>query len=79
VVVGGFNTNVNNGSHECCRFIHGILSWILTYPLAIHAGKRYLGGKYEYAVNLVSAIAIMGFAAYFIYMSLNLLTNTVLP
>ncbi|KUO83682.1 MAG: lysine transporter LysE [Caldivirga sp. MG_3] len=57
----------------------GILSWILTYPLAIHAGKRYLGGKYEYAVNLVSAIAIMGFAAYFIYMSLNLLTNTVLP
>jgi len=57
----------------------GILAWILTYPLAIHAGKRYLGGKYEYAVNLASAIAIMGFAAYFIYMGLNLLTNTVLP
>lgn len=51
----------------------GIMIWITTYPLAIYEGKRRLGGKYEYFVNLISASAILGFAAYFIYSGLKLL------
>ena len=49
----------------------GILTWLITYPLAVYTGKRYLGGRYEFIVKLASGIAIMGFALYFIYIGLT--------
>ncbi|WP_048062705.1 LysE family transporter [Caldivirga maquilingensis] len=57
----------------------GILAWIITYPLAVYTGKRYLGGRYEIIVKTVSGAAIMGFALYFMYIGLTLLLRGVLP
>ncbi|MGC9135664.1 LysE family translocator [Caldivirga sp.] len=57
----------------------GILMWIVTYPLAVYTGKKYLGGKYEVIVRVISGIAIMGFAVYFIYVGLTLLLRSILP
>ena len=57
----------------------GILAWIITYPLAVYAGKRYLGGRYEFIVRVASGVAIMGFALYFMYVGLTLLLRGVLP
>ncbi|WP_291766943.1 LysE family transporter [Caldivirga sp. UBA161] len=57
----------------------GILTWIIAYPLAVYAGKRYLGGKYEVIVKAASGIAIMGFALYFMYIGLTLLFRGILP
>lgn len=58
------------GLESVAGLFTAIIIWITAFPIAIHLGRRYGGGTAFTIIKITSALAILGFSAYFIYVGI---------